>query len=77
MWFDLKGDERISERCATDGCCGQPTSRLETDGVASVYCSGCRAKIEKPNFLLLSDEELRRFDKALIDSTEHLYDLKI
>lgn len=77
MWFDLRGDERIAQRCATEGCGGQPTSRLEAGGVGSNYCSGCRAKIEKPHFLLLSDEELQRFDKALIASSEHLYDMKI
>lgn len=47
MWFQLTGDERLG-RCATDGCGGQPTSRLEHQGVGSNYCSGCRAKIEHP-----------------------------
>lgn len=46
MWFELKGDERITHRCATKGCCGQATWRLEVDGYGSVYCSGCKAKIE-------------------------------
>lgn len=46
MWFDLKGDERITQRCATEGCGGAPTSRLEADGVGLNYCSGCRADIE-------------------------------
>lgn len=45
MWFELKGDERITQRCATEGCGGQPTWRLEADGVGSNYCSGCKAKI--------------------------------
>lgn len=45
MWFKLTGDERLG-RCASEGCGGQPTSRLEADGVGSNYCSGCRAKIE-------------------------------
>ena len=45
-WFKLTGDERINQRCATEGCGGQPTSRLEADGVGSNYCSGCRTKIE-------------------------------
>jgi hypothetical protein len=45
MWFDLKGDERLG-RCASEGCGGQPTFRLEASGVGSNYCSGCRAKIE-------------------------------
>jgi hypothetical protein len=44
MWFDLKGDERLS-RCASEGCGGQPTFRLEAGGVGSNYCSGCRQKI--------------------------------
>lgn len=45
MWFELKGDARLG-RCATERCGGQPTSRLESDGIGSNYCSGCRAKIE-------------------------------
>lgn len=44
MWFELKGDARLG-RCATDRCGGAPTFRLEADGVASNYCSGCRANI--------------------------------
>lgn len=44
-WFKLSGDERLG-RCASEGCGGQPTSRLEAGGVGSNYCSGCRAKIE-------------------------------
>lgn len=44
MWFELKGDERL-KRCATDRCGGQPTWRLEADGVGSNYCSGCKARI--------------------------------
>lgn len=46
MWFELKGDERL-KRCASDECGGQPTWRLESDGVGSNYCSGCREKIEE------------------------------
>jgi hypothetical protein len=48
MWFQLKGDERITHRCASEGCGGQPTWKLEADGVGSFYCSGCKAKIELP-----------------------------
>lgn len=44
-WFKLTGDERITQRCATLGCGGQPTWRLEAEGVGSNYCSGCREKI--------------------------------
>lgn len=46
MWFELKGDERITQRCASEDCGGQPTFRLEAGGVGSNYCSGCKAKIE-------------------------------
>lgn len=46
MWFNLTGDARLG-RCATEGCGGQPTSRLEASGTGSNYCSGCRAKIER------------------------------
>jgi hypothetical protein len=46
MWFKLNGDARLG-RCATEGCGGQPTSRLEAGGVGSNYCSGCRANIER------------------------------
>ena len=45
MWFELKGDDRLRE-CATDGCGGQPTWRLEAGGAGSNYCSGCKEKIE-------------------------------
>lgn len=45
-WFELKGDKRLG-RCATEGCGGQPIFRLETHGVGSDYCSGCRARIER------------------------------
>lgn len=44
MWFKLTGDERLG-RCATEGCGGQPTWRLETEGVGSNYCSGCKGNI--------------------------------
>jgi predicted nucleic acid-binding Zn-ribbon protein len=43
-WFHLQGDARLG-RCATEGCGGQPTMRLEADGVGSDYCSGCAARI--------------------------------
>ena len=45
-WFELKGDARLG-RCTTEGCGGQPTSRLEAGGVGSNYCSGCRTAIER------------------------------
>lgn len=44
QWFDLSGDARLGS-CATEGCGGQPTKRLEAGGVGSNYCSGCAAKI--------------------------------
>jgi hypothetical protein len=44
QWFDLSGDARPGS-CATEGCGGQPTMRLEAGGVGSNYCSGCAAKI--------------------------------
>jgi hypothetical protein len=44
MWFELKGDERL-KRCATEGCGGQPTWRLEHGGTGSNYCSGCKERI--------------------------------
>lgn len=47
-WFRLTGDERISRSCATAGCGGQPTWRLEADGAGSDYCSGCRMLIKYP-----------------------------
>lgn len=45
-WFELRGDARLG-RCATDGCGGQPTLRLEAGGVGSNYCSGCAFKIKQ------------------------------
>lgn len=44
MWFELRGDERL-KRCATEDCHGQPTWRLEVDGIASNYCSGCKEQL--------------------------------
>jgi len=46
MWFKLQGDRRL-DRCSTDGCGGQPTWRLESGGIGSDYCSGCKEKIEQ------------------------------
>lgn len=46
MWFEIKDDKRITERCASEGCGGQVMYRLEADGVGSYFCSGCRADIE-------------------------------
>lgn len=45
-WFELRGDARLG-RCASEGCGGQPTYRLESGGVGSDYCSGCKATIER------------------------------
>lgn len=45
-WFRLQGDARLGE-CATEGCGGQPTWRLEIDGIGADYCSGCRAAIRE------------------------------
>lgn len=45
-WFELRGDARLG-RCATDGCGGQPTLRLEAGGIGSDYCSGCAFKIKQ------------------------------
>ena len=45
-WFSLTGDARIHKQCATENCAGQPTFRLESGGVGSVYCSGCHVNIE-------------------------------
>lgn len=49
MWFALTGDARLG-RCATDHCGGQPTWRLESGGVGSNYCSGCKEGIESASF---------------------------
>lgn len=46
MWFELKGDARL-QRCATEGCGGQPTWRLECGGIGSNYCSGCKDVMEQ------------------------------
>jgi hypothetical protein len=44
MWFELRGDARLG-RCATEGCGGQPTWRLEANGTGSNFCSGCKGQI--------------------------------
>lgn len=46
-WFNLTGDARLG-RCDTEGCGGQPTWRLETCGIGSNYCSGCKEIIASP-----------------------------
>lgn len=46
MWFELKGDERLTRRCSTDKCGGQPTWKMEYLGVGSYHCSGCKVLIE-------------------------------
>jgi hypothetical protein len=61
-WFDLKGDARLGE-CATDGCGGQPTLRLEAGGTGSNYCSGCAASIRAlttPPAREISEAEVER-----------------
>jgi hypothetical protein len=50
-WFKLTGDARITQRCATENCGGQPTERFEGGGYGSNYCSGCRAQIERQSKL--------------------------
>lgn len=45
MWFELKGDKRLC-RCTTENCGGQPTWRLESGGIGSDYCSGCKDNID-------------------------------
>lgn len=64
MWFALKGDERITRRCATEECHGQPTWKLESGGVGSFYCSGCKEQLtwiarNVPALLREPDEILR------------------
>lgn len=44
MWFKLTGDARLG-CCASENCGGQPTERLEADGVGSNYCTGCKERI--------------------------------
>lgn len=46
MWFNLSGDMRLGA-CTTDRCGGQPTWRLESGGIGSDYCSGCKEIIER------------------------------
>lgn len=48
MWFKLTGDARLG-RCASEGCGGQPTFRLEAGGIGSNYCSGCKESIDRRN----------------------------
>lgn len=45
-WTKLDPGAHVAMWCATEGCWGIPFHRLEVDGVASNYCSNCRAKIE-------------------------------
>lgn len=56
-WFKLGNDERL-KRCATDRCGGQPTWRLESDGVGSNYCSGCKERIEFQNNVIADVQDI-------------------
>lgn len=67
-WFALTGDERIRDRCASEGCAGQPTWRLEAGGVGSVYCSGCKAQIDKQEKHadhVAAEEKMRAYQRNL------------
>lgn len=64
MWFERKGDARLG-CCTTDDCMGQPTWRLEANGVGSNYCPGCKEKVEAAA-LGMSPEEWRR-EKAMAE----------
>ena len=44
---EVRDDRRLTERCATDGCGGQVTQRVEYEGIGAYHCSGCAAKIER------------------------------
>ena len=63
-WFELKGDERIRERCASEGCPGGPTYRLEAEGIGSNYCSGCKAMIEEHAARLQGGSILEALDRT-------------
>lgn len=70
MWFNIRGDERLG-RCATEGCGGQPTFRLEADGTGSNYCSGCKASIESAAMERMTDGyNILRSALAWFDSHE-------
>lgn len=43
--FEMHGDERLTEHCATEGCGGQVMYRQEAGGVGAYYCSGCARRI--------------------------------
>lgn len=58
MWFERKGDARLG-CCTSCDCLGQPTWRLEADGVGSNYCSGCKEKIERQK-QQINDGELEK-----------------
>lgn len=66
MWFKLTGDARLG-RCTTDGCGGQPTSRLEAGGVGSDYCSGCRATIEAAEDVRDATEAMKEPGRVTLD----------
>lgn len=67
-WFNLKGDARLG-RCASEGCGGQPTWRLEAGGVGSNYCSGCRVQFQGA-----SDSVVFRCDEAACRADARFYE---
>ena len=67
-WFKLSGDDRITKRCASAECAGQPTWRLEAHDVGSDYCSGCKDKID-PHWADLEDTRPPRMIRETITFT--------
>lgn len=65
-WFKIGGDARLG-RCASERCGGQPTWRLEADGVGSNYCSGCKARIEAEELLKPSREHLAMLRRQIVE----------
>lgn len=64
MWFKLQGDRRL-DRCSTENCGGQPTWRLESGGVGSDYCSGCKGQIESSEERAWMEREYRHAGERL------------
>lgn len=70
MWFKLTGDSRLGA-CASERCGGQPTWRLEADGVGSNYCSGCKEHIENEGKTKTLADDLREEGKSLARRFTH------
>ncbi|WP_306049155.1 hypothetical protein [Oceaniradius stylonematis] len=67
MLFRLTGDERVTERCATDGCGQQPMYRFESGDVGSYYCGACADIMREMAEEERHQEEMRELERQAME----------